>query len=349
MSGAGTLVVPNFPAVPFPQSVVTPVGPAPRGQSASIETGLDMTLPGDEADADGYHIVIQSNYTPKPMDGAYADTMYHAGLPVWVNVNNRAYKGNVLQPTERSRLPPTVFDSILGLNVLNLLLRQEAQAAHNYVTRRGGPNPNPNVVAGVDLELLKMGAEPSYTEMVDKVADMGLINSPSNHILGLSVQGFRRTHNYLGFVEVPNSDLPPSMGGMRAAFALNVSQLGVTKIPTPNFWMAKKGDHCYNIYKLWKAGENSPKQVAIYPWAGKDPFVPQDVRLYDNWDGSEAYGEIEYVGQAVDVQGTTDERTRLTACGLSEEATPALSDGYIPLLGKVTMARFQNQRWTTGL
>lgn len=347
MSGSGTLVVPSTPYVPFAQSVVAPMGPAPRGQSASIETGIEMTLPGDEADADSFHKVIQSNYTPKPLSGPYADTMYHAGLPVWVNVNTRANKGNLLQPTDPARLPMPAFESILSLNVLNLLLRQESRIAHDYVRQHNVAASN--AVDGVSLENLKAGSEASYTEMIDLVADRGLSNSPSNHVLGLTVQGFMRTYNYLGFVEVPNSDIPPSMGGMRAAFALNVSQLGVTKIPTPNFWGAKKGDHCYLIPKLWRPSETANRQVAVVPWSGKDPFVPQEHRLYDNWDGTEAYGIPEYVGQAVDVQGTTDERTRLVACGLSEEATPALSDGYIPLLGKVTLARFPNMRWTTGL
>ncbi len=202
---------------------------------------------------------------------------------------------------------------------------------------------------GVDLDVLRLRSEAFYTGMVDLVADRGLINNPSNHILGLTIQGFRRTHNYLGFVEVPNSDLPPNMGGMRAAFALNVSQLGVTKIPRQTFGTPARVTIATGSTKLWVAGDGMPKQVSIHPYCTKAAFVPQDARLYDNWDSTESYGEIEYVGQVIDVQGTTDERTRLAACGLSAESTPAISDGYIPLLGKVTLARFQNQRWTMGL
>ena len=148
-----------------------------------------MTLPGNEADADEFHTVTQGNYTPAPLQGAYAETMYHAGVPTWVNVNNKAYKGSVLQPTDQARLPETVFDSIYGLATINLLLRQESQAAHNYAAKNRADRTGP-VVDGVDIDALKEGPNASYTNMIDLVADKSLVGSPANHILGLTVQGF---------------------------------------------------------------------------------------------------------------------------------------------------------------
>ncbi len=203
------LTVPGRPNVPFPTSIVTPMGPAPRGQAAAVQFPLAMANTDNLADPEGGNNVIAGNFNPKPHRGRYADCFYHHGMPVWINTNHSVDNGILKQYSDSSVNFGARHDSLFTLPCLNLMLREAAGSAREDIQKlAAGAAP---ISDEFDLRLVNHLSEAGITPLVDQVAGKGLKNATANHILNITVQGFLRTHNFLGLVEVPNSDAPPTV------------------------------------------------------------------------------------------------------------------------------------------
>ncbi len=137
----------------------------------------------------------------------------------------------------------------------------------------------------------------------------------------------------------------PQLGGARQAFALNVSAMGVSPIPTRNVWgdAAEKGAHCYFLYKIWQYNDNEA-HIAAVPYATRDASVPEYEREYIGWNGGVEYARVKYVGTVLDNQGKVDERLRLRACGLDDNTDPIAADEAYQRLSTVTLGRFPSLR-----
>lgn len=343
---ATALAIPGTPNVPFPSSTVFPMGPAPRGQSAAVQFPLAMAASDNLADPDGNNNVIAGNFNPKPHRGRYADCFYHQGMPVWIGTNHSIDNGILKQYTDNSVSFGHQVDPIYTLPCLNLMLKDAAGEARDYLRQVAMGNARP--VGGTDdfdIGAVNRLSEAGITQMLDQVAGKGLKNTPANHLLNITVQGFLRTHNYLGLVEVPNSDSPPTLGGARQAFALNVSAMGVSPIPTKNVWgdSAEKGAHLYWLYQLWQYGQGE-SHIAVRPYATREAAVPTVDREYIGWNGGIEYAQMKYVGQVLDNQGRVSESLRLKACGLDDGTDPLMADEAYQRLPNITIGRFPTLR-----
>lgn len=193
--------VPSQPALPWPAQIRTPTGPAAEGVVSAIRAGINQTPGGGSTTADfNAEGIIQKGYVLNPFSGECAETIIHAGHPVFCA---RGQVGNPIGPSSARAPgshggPDSVPHTIMSLAQLNWTLAQEMQEAEAAIKNhrnavRGLPGERSELLRYLERD------EACWSELFADGGKRICGDRVFNHMYYLCRQGILERWSFLGF------------------------------------------------------------------------------------------------------------------------------------------------------
>lgn len=316
------LMPPGIPAS-YNASILRPTGPAPTGQSTSIERSLNWAGGNNP---EGNRVTYTSNnYIPKPFSTPYDRTAYYQGCLVFSNNNAYGLDGrnprrNMNAGEDNAVLP----NSLAPLHVLNMQCRDVARALPSLISHASGPNlPAGTSRPVVDPLLMTRYPEALLAHEIKQIANKSLNDQYANILLACTIIGVASTYTFAGVVVLQNNGAPPALGGqVNPALALNLANGNTVPYPMRNVWgnAAIQGAHLYILIKFVDVPGDELKTIAFIPYATTNLHVPDYDRVCDGWHTQET-AHVIYVGICRDNYGVVRPGHVERAIGLDPHAT----------------------------